>query len=109
MNRLILTLLLLACSGCGATTQRITVPYVRCQHVSEGARDAGGEQVYLAAIPQVVSSDGLGEAPLRQFPASGGYLFHSGNIVGRDFTDQSGGQQTPPVLWSGELKSGERL
>jgi len=105
-----LTIVLLACSGCGSSGQRVTVPFVRCHHVSEAAaRGSGGEPVYLAAISQVVTGDGSGEASVRRFPQGNAYVFHTGNVVGRDFTDQSGGEQAPPVLWSGQLKAGERL
>jgi hypothetical protein len=108
---LILTMVLFACSGCGSSGQRVTVPFVRCHHVSEPAsHGSGGEPVYLAAISQVVTGNGSGDAPIRRFPqGTGTYVFHSGNIVGRDFTDQGGTEQPPPELWSGQLKSGERL
>jgi hypothetical protein len=89
----------------------VTVPFIRCHHVSEGARDAGGERVFLATVAQRVTHDGGGEASVRRFPSGDGntYVFRSGNVVGRELTDQSGGDQALPVLWEGRLQPGERL
>src|SRR5204863_10059047 len=37
------------------------------------------------------------------------YVFHSGNIVGRELTDQSGSEQALPIVWDGQLKAGQQL
>src|SRR4051794_22249754 len=106
-----LLLLLLACTGCGGGGQRVSVPFIRCHHVSEAAAGAGVENVYVTTIAQLVAPDGSGEAQQRRFPSGEGatYAMHTGNIVGRGLSNESGEGQTLPVIWDEALKPGQRL
>jgi len=108
MTRLTISLvaLLFISAGCSSRPQ-LTMPLVRCYHVGQNVRVEGQEDVFLS----IVSEGPKGATATQRFPQdpNNEFLVRGGSVDGRKWVDVSGARQMAPVLWQGELGSGDSV